>query len=249
KRKLSSRPPPQLFNPTKCVQDELIRHKQEHIFSYKSWRFEYGLQVKVFNSISLGPARDIPLSICRLFMDAKAIAGAGHLIEMSSMPVPSFWKFEPGEKVIIHSDDCTRFGTLVSSQKNLRSVLVCEVDIGSETLSVPIRDLEKEILLGQYVEVVGGVHLGKKGFVVGKSDTLLGICINQETNGLDFRVHANAVKIAVPDFSRTKTPWLNVEVIVESGPNRGLSGFVKDVVVNSTRSLAITVCLPNEQEC
>ncbi|KAJ3825928.1 hypothetical protein F5878DRAFT_541234 [Lentinula raphanica] len=247
KRKLSTRPSPQLFNPTRCMQDALIRHQKAHVFSYKSWRFEYGLQVKVFNCTSLAPAREISLSLCRLFMDAKAMAG-DHLIEMSSMPVPSFWKFEPAEKVLIHSDDCTRFGKVVSSpQDGLRSVPVCEVDIGGEIWSVPVRDLEKDIPLGHYVEVVGGVHIGKKGFVVGKSDTLLGICIVTRVFQ-DFRVHVNSVTLAIPDFSRTKLPWLNVEVTVESGPHAGLTGFVKDVAVNSTRSLSITVCLSNGQE-
>ncbi|KAJ3817033.1 hypothetical protein F5880DRAFT_1512122 [Lentinula raphanica] len=248
KRKLPSRPSPQLFNPAKCMQEALIRRQKSHVYSYKSWRFEYGLQVKVLNCTSLAPARAIPLSLCRLFMDAKSMAG-DHLIEMSSMPVPSFWSFKQGEKVNIHSDDCTRFGTLVSStQKTLQSNFVCEVDVGGEIWSVPVRDLEKEIPLGHYVEVVGGVHLGKKGFVVGKSDTLLGICVGQDTNGLDFRVHANSVKLAIPDFSHTITPWVNVEVTVESGPDAGLNGLVKDVVVNSARSLSITVRLSNGQE-
>ncbi|KAJ3764674.1 hypothetical protein FB446DRAFT_32740 [Lentinula raphanica] len=250
KRKLPSRPPPQLFNPAKCVQDELIRHKRDHVFSYKSWRFEYGLQVKVFNSISLCPAREIPPSICRLFMDAKSLAGAGHLIEMSSMPLPSFWQFEPGEKVLIHSDEGQRFGTVISFiPKTPRSDPACEVDIEGERWPILIRNLEKEILLGQYIEVVAGVHIGKKGFVVGKCDTLLGICIGQDTNGLDFRVHANSVMLAVPDYSHTKVPWLDVEVMLVSGPHVGSTGVIKDVAVNSTRSLSITVSLPNKQEC
>ncbi|KAJ3816524.1 hypothetical protein F5880DRAFT_1512586, partial [Lentinula raphanica] len=250
KRKLPSRPPPQLFNPAKCVQDELIRHKRNHVFSYKSWRFEYGLQVKAFNSISLCPAREIPPSICRLFMDAKSLAGAGHLIEMSSMPLPSFWKFEPGEKVLIHSDEGQRFGTVISFiPKTPRSDFSCEVDIEGERWPILIRNLEKEILLGQYIEVVAGVHLGKKGFVVGKCDTLLGICIGQDTNGLDFRVHANSVKLAVPDYSHTQVPWLNVEVTLVSGSHIGSTGVIKDVAVNSTRSLSITVSLTNKQEC
>ncbi|KAJ3818490.1 hypothetical protein F5880DRAFT_1491295 [Lentinula raphanica] len=245
KRKLSTRPSPQLFNPVRCTQGALIRHQKAHVFSYKSWRFEYGLQVKVFNCTSLAPAREIPLSLCRLFMDAKATAG-DHLIEMSSMPVPSFWKFEPGENVLLHSEDCTRFGTVVSvPQESLRSVLVCEIDIGGEIWSVPVRDLEKDIPLGHYVEVVGGVHLGQKGFAVGKSDTLLGILTRTSQ---DFRVHVNSVKLTRPEFSHTKIPWLNVEVTVESGPNAGLTGYVKDVAVNSSRSLSITVCLSNGQD-
>ncbi|KAJ3832859.1 hypothetical protein F5878DRAFT_634028 [Lentinula raphanica] len=250
KRKLPFRPPPQLFNPAKCVQDELIRHKRDHVYSYRSWRFEYGLQVKVFNSISLCPAREIPPSICRLFMDAKSLAGAGHLIEMSSMPLPSFWKFEPGEKVLVHSDEGQRFGTVILSiPKGPRSDPACEVDIEGERWPILIRNLEKEIILGQYIEVLAGVHVGKKGFVVGKCDTLLGICIGHDTNGLDFRVHANSVKLAVPDYSHTKVPWLNVEVTLVSGPHIGSTGFIKDVAVNSTRSLSITVSLSNKQEC
>ncbi|KAJ3717363.1 hypothetical protein C8R42DRAFT_724266 [Lentinula raphanica] len=199
-------------------------------------------------------------------MDAKSLAGAGHLIEMSSMPLPSFWQFEPGEKVLIHSDEGQRFGTVISFiLKTPRSDPACEVDIEGERWPILIRNLEKEILLGQYIEVVAGVHIGKKGFVVGKCDTLLGICIGQDTNGLvskrcsvenvltfshqDFRVHANSVMLAVPDYSHTKVPWLNVEVMLVSGPHVGSTGVIKDVAVNSTRSLSITVSLPNKQEC
>ncbi|KAJ3714848.1 hypothetical protein C8R42DRAFT_590985 [Lentinula raphanica] len=249
KRKLPYRPPPQLFNPAKCVHEQLIRHKREHVYSYKSWRFEYGLQVKIFNHSSLRPSRAIAPSLCRLFMDAKSMAGTSHLIEMSSMPLPSFWRFEPGDQVIIHSDDFRRFGKVLSFVGNDIRNPACEVDVGGEICMVPVRDLEKEIILGHYIEVVAGVHLGRKGFVVGKSDTLLGICAGQDSTGLDFRVHVNSVKLTVPDFSHTKIPWLDVEVTVESGPHAGSTGSVKDVTVTSARSLAITVRLSSGQDC
>ncbi|KAJ3764807.1 hypothetical protein FB446DRAFT_795698 [Lentinula raphanica] len=250
KRKLPSRPPPQLFTPTKCAQEQLIRHKRKHVYSYKSWRFEYGLQVKVYSHTSLCPSWRIHPSLCRLFMDAKSMAGTGHLIEMSSMPIPSFWKFEPGEQVLVHSDEGRRIGKVLTSVHNdSRSIPVCEVDVEGEICAVPVANLEKDIILGQYVEVLAGVHIGKKGFVVGKSDTLLGVCIGQESSGLDFRVHANSVKLALPDFSHSQIPWLNVEVTVGSGPNVGLTGFVKDVAVTPARSLSITVGLHDGREC
>ncbi|KAJ3766477.1 hypothetical protein FB446DRAFT_653752 [Lentinula raphanica] len=230
------------------VHEHLIRHKQDHVYSYKSWRFEYGLQVKIFNHTSLHPSRKIAPSLCRLFMDAKSMAGTSHLIEMSSMPLPSFWRFEPGDQVIIHSDDFRRFGKVLSSVDHDIRNPACEVDVGGEICIVPVRDLEKEIILGHYIEVLAGVHLGRKGFVVGKSDTLLGICAGQDSTGLDFRVHANSVKLTVPDFSHTKIPWLDVEeveVIIQSGRFVKCNGIVKNVRRNFRGGLCLSLWVPH----
>ncbi|KAJ3779681.1 hypothetical protein GGU10DRAFT_337815, partial [Lentinula aff. detonsa] len=52
-----SRPSPQLFNPSRCIQDQLFC-REKHVYSYKSWRFEYGLQLKTYNKLTLSPARE-----------------------------------------------------------------------------------------------------------------------------------------------------------------------------------------------
>ncbi|KAJ3792648.1 hypothetical protein GGU11DRAFT_760593 [Lentinula aff. detonsa] len=251
KCQLPSRPPPLLFKPASYDQDQLIQHKRGHVFTFKSWRFMFGLQVKTFSRISLCSARDIPLSIYHLFMDAKALAGpAGDIIDISSMPLPLFWMFKPGELVIVHSNtgSLKRSRTVVSFS-TLNNNSVCEVDLGDGGHKMVLaKNMEKDIILGQYVEVLAGVHLGQKGFVVAKINALLGICVGLQTNGVNFHVHVNSVKLALPEYLNTKIPWLNVQVWVVNRPYINWTGFVKHVAVTSGCSLAITVCSPDGQE-
>ncbi|KAE9384026.1 hypothetical protein BT96DRAFT_1008518 [Gymnopus androsaceus JB14] len=77
----------------------------------------------------------------------------------------------------------------------------------------------------------------------------LGICIGAHTSGIDFRVHANSVKLATPNYSNTETPWLNVEVKLLVQPHAGQTGWVKDVFVDSNRSLRLVVYLCSGKTC
>ncbi|KAJ3978662.1 hypothetical protein F5890DRAFT_1559904 [Lentinula detonsa] len=186
RKRLPSRPSPQLFNPSRCIQDQLFC-REKHVYSYKSWRFEYGLQLKTYNKLTLSPAREIPAALCHLFMESKEMAANENaLIEMSSMPVPSFWRFETGDHIIVYSPTGAKFGTIVSLPENYNTLLPqCEVDVEEEgSQLVSVRDLQKNIILGEFIEVLAGVHAGKKGFVVAKTDALLGICAGSRTNGL-----------------------------------------------------------------
>lgn len=65
----------------------------------------------------------------------------------------------------------------------------------------------------------------------------------------DFRVHANSVKLATPNYSNTETPWLNVEVKLLVQPHAGQTGWVKDVFVDSNRSLRLVVYLCSGKTC
>ncbi|KAF5361343.1 hypothetical protein D9757_012333 [Collybiopsis confluens] len=244
KRKRRHRPSARLFNPTECVQEELVAHERRHVFSYKSWRFEYGLQLKSYNERSLVPAREVPSSVGSLFLEAKR---QGADIEMESRPTSSLWRFETGEPVF--SILTGQYGSVISAFDPVNSpspqVLVAFENEG--TIMVDVTSLLKDVILGQYVEVVAGVHSGRKGFVVAKTHGLLGICFN--TNSLDVRLHANSVKLSTPDFLGTEIPWLGVPVRLLSGPFTGSAGVVKDVEVTSARSLAIMVRLNNGPEC
>ncbi|KAF5379282.1 hypothetical protein D9757_005319 [Collybiopsis confluens] len=248
KRKQRLRPSPRLFDPTACTQQDLVPHEQSQIFSYKSWRFEYGLQIKIFSERVLSPARQVPPSICSIFMDAKA---KGADIDMHSMPIHLFWRFEVGDEVIYRPDQSRGVVASPFDPSSLppssKSTFI-EVEFENEGRHNVLADnLTKSIILGQYVEVLAGVHSGKKGFVIAQSDALLGICVG--ANGLDFRVHANSVKLSVPDFRNTEVPWLNTPVKLLSGPFGITQGKVKDVGVTSARSLAITVSLYSGEEC
>ncbi|KIK53125.1 hypothetical protein GYMLUDRAFT_250698 [Collybiopsis luxurians FD-317 M1] len=227
KRKLTTRPLPQLFYPSKCTCQSLVHHDEKHIYTYKSWNFENSLQVKFYNPQTLFSAHEIPPFLYRMFMELNDMAGCKDgAFEASSMPWPSFWLFVPGDCVIIHSEDRTKFGTVISSDCS-GQYPGCEVDVDNEA----------------------GVHMGKKGFVAAKVDALLGICIGQCTSGVDFQVHVNSVKLTTPDYLNTEIPWLNIEVQLQSGSYAGWTGFVRDVAVNSARSLSITVQLPHGQVC
>lgn len=95
--------------------------------------------------------------------------------------------------------------------------------------------------------------------MVAKIDDHLGICVGARTTGIvslkvlqsshiahliyqDFRVHANSVKLTTSNYSNTETPWLNVKVKFLSQPHAGQTGWVKDVFVDSNRSLRLIIC-------
>ncbi|KAF5351480.1 hypothetical protein D9757_012880 [Collybiopsis confluens] len=218
--------------------EELVPHKSQHVFLYRSWRFEYGLLLKTYNENTLSPAREVPSSVASFFLEAKR---QGADIELESRPTSSLWRFEPGEPVL--STTTGKYGTMASSFDPVSAPSPPLVDFEEGTQVVAITSIIKDITLGQYVEVLAGVHSGKKGFVVAKTHALLGISFN--SNAMDVRLHTNSVRISTPDFLGTEIPWLNVRVKLLSG---GLSGVVKDVEVTSSRSLAITVRLDNGHE-
>ncbi|KAE9384924.1 hypothetical protein BT96DRAFT_1093799 [Gymnopus androsaceus JB14] len=127
-----------------------------------------------------------------LFSELKKRAGKD-LFEIATMPLPSFWHFSLGEKVLIHYKEGVTFGTVLTlEEEGDMEKSWCIVDV------VMVRYLEKSIIPGNFVKVLQGAHIGKSGFVVAKIDDHLGICIGARTTGIDFRVHVNSVKLATP---------------------------------------------------
>ncbi|KAF5374538.1 hypothetical protein D9757_012400 [Collybiopsis confluens] len=155
------------------------------------------------------------------------------------------WRFEPGEPVL--STVTEKHGTMASSYDPVSAPSPPLVDFEEEGIQVvAVTSIIKDITLGQYVEVLAGVHCGRKGFVVAKTHALLGVSF--DSNAMDIRLHSNSVRISTPEFLGTEIPWLNVQVKLLSGPFTGLSGIIKDVKVTSSRALAITVHLNNGHE-
>ncbi|KIK60929.1 hypothetical protein GYMLUDRAFT_167306 [Collybiopsis luxurians FD-317 M1] len=247
KRKLTTRPPPQLFDPSKCTRQILVRHGEKHVYTFKSWKFRHGLQVKFYNPHSLTVAHEIHSSFFHLFMKAKELAGEGvEVFETSSMPWPSFWQFVPGDCVIIHSEDGQKLGTVLTSPQRINQYLGCEVSIDNEgDHCILVQHLEKNIILGEFIEVLAGVHAGKKGFVAAKAEVLLGICIGQRTNGVDFQVHVNSPLERHQQHFNVEVPWKEVEVLVQSGHFVGRRGIVKNVRVNFRGSLCLSLWVPD----
>jgi len=196
RKRRGPRPSPRLFDRESCKQLEGLLEVGKSKYSYKSWSFEYGLQVKTYHSSSLSPAREMPTSVYSLFMEAQKLAGNCILFEEATMPLPSCWRFEPGESVIVNFKDRKACSGTVSATPEGNK---CEVDMVSEGLkAVPVRNLVKDIILGEYIKVVVGVHVGKAGFVVAQSGAHLGVCVGAHTNGVvsfiavshDFDLHS-----------------------------------------------------------
>ena len=109
KWKCQPRPSPRLFNLDECKQENLVQ-QGDLSYSYKGYSFKYGLQLKTYSERSLSPADEIPPSSFDLF---KAAKDRGAEIDMFSMPIRSFWRFEHGERVIIHPSK--KIATIASS--------------------------------------------------------------------------------------------------------------------------------------
>ncbi|KAF9064251.1 hypothetical protein BDP27DRAFT_1367314 [Rhodocollybia butyracea] len=170
KRKRRFRPSARLFNPAECVQENLIAHRRQHVFSYRSWHFEYGLLLKTYHESSLTPACEVSSPTVVLFQEAKAW---GANIELDSRPHSLFWQFEPGDQVFCSENGS--HGTMISAfNPNTPSRLSrLEVEFEEGVRVVAVTSLTKDVILGQYVEVLAGVHSGKEGFVVAKADAFL----------------------------------------------------------------------------
>ncbi|KAE9390814.1 hypothetical protein BT96DRAFT_1001952 [Gymnopus androsaceus JB14] len=245
RKRRSPCPPSEHFDCESCMQLEGSLEVGKFMYSYKSWSFEYGLQVKAFNPSSLSPAREMPTSVYSLFMEAQKLAGDRFLFEEATMPLPSCWRFEPGESVTVHGTDGKAYCGTVSAAPEGNT---CEVNVVSKGLQVvPVRNLEKGIILGEYIKVLVGVHVGKMGFVVAQSGAHLGVCVGAHMNGVDFLVHANSVKLSTPEFTTSVMPWINVEVTLLPQPFSGWSGVVKNVIVDARQSLCLGVQLLDGQ--
>ncbi|KAE9385486.1 hypothetical protein BT96DRAFT_1006997 [Gymnopus androsaceus JB14] len=167
----------------------------------------------------------MPTDVFALFMEAQRLAGECFLFEEATMPLPLCWHFELGELIIIYDKDGNAHEGTVSMPPEGNQ---CEVDVlGKGVQVVRFRNLVKSIILGEYIKVLVGVHAGKVGFVVAQSEAHLGVCVGAYTNGVDFHVHVNLVKLSAPEFTSTVMPWINVKVTLVCQAFNGWSGLVK----------------------
>jgi len=180
RKRRNHRPPLKLFDRESCTQLNGFSEDGKYQYSYKSWTFEFRLQLKVFNPSSVSPAREMSTNVFALFMEAQRLAGERFLFEEVTMPLPSCWRFEVGEPVIIYDKDGNaRKGMVCATPEGNQ----CEVDVlGKGVQVVQVRNLVKSIILGEYIEVLAGVHVGKVGFVVAQSEAHLGVCVGAHTN-------------------------------------------------------------------
>lgn len=74
RKRCNSRPPLKLFDRESSIQFRGLSEVGEFQYSYKSWSFEFGLQVKVFNPSSLCSARQMSTGVYTIFMEAQRLA-------------------------------------------------------------------------------------------------------------------------------------------------------------------------------
>jgi transcription elongation factor len=140
-------------------------HKK--IYSVGNNRFEHGLIVRSyrFDAVSTGVST-IPLESFGLFN----ISGHPKLTSSkSAIPRPSEWCFLEGEEVYnLHDPIPTRWPEPPSYKSGFISKLrddAVELDTKEGTVIVPWMSIYKVLRIGDFVEVMGGLHKEQKGWV------------------------------------------------------------------------------------
>ncbi|PPQ74375.1 hypothetical protein CVT24_000864 [Panaeolus cyanescens] len=124
--------------------------------------YEHGLIRKKFDYHSLSSAvSDIPLAQHRLFQQSKHPR-----LDTCIFPPPFEWLFEEADRVLIQTSK--RSGFVVSNwdkkDPKTRNMIEVMCDDG-ELLSVSYLELQKDIKLGDYVEIRRGLLQGSMGWV------------------------------------------------------------------------------------
>ena len=172
KSAIKLRPPPRLFDPESCVQELLCKTLTG--YTYDQFTFEDGLIIKTFHSSSLESAQTIPPDLLPLLRQSLH-----PLVRSSAMPLPNQWHFEVGEQVWVTPPNSTQLilasilETDAAQGFSGKSLYVVETDEGQQ-LFTPF-SLLKAVKLGDFMEILGGEHTGKAGFVVSRNESLLSI--------------------------------------------------------------------------
>ncbi|KAE9395482.1 hypothetical protein BT96DRAFT_997600 [Gymnopus androsaceus JB14] len=195
-------------------------------FQYQNWNFSGGLILKLFSKQTLVATQEIPSEMASLFQTVQGQHDG--LVNLATMPLPTFWDFQEGEKVLIIASNSERkAGTVETALQWQRAAI----------------GLVQEISLGDFVKVVAGQHQGKSSFVAAKNDGHLGICKGTKERGSDFLVHTNSTRLATPMFQHIDKPWVSTEVILVSGSLSGTSATVQDIAIDAQWRLRLTVQL------
>ncbi len=255
----------------KLFDHETFMHKHDvqplriddNIYSFRNDRFEYGLIVRRYSFDSLSTAvSTIPLELFCLFLESrhpKLIASK------SAFPRPSEWNFAEGDKVYYLVDDSYPPSFKSGVISTLREDLA-ELDTDEGILYVRWLDFFKVIVVGDYVEVTGGMHKGQRGWVVNMdpygqvAEVVRSVDEEKpfsESTPEVFEVHANVLRLtAVPHVlgkhrgdanvipRAEKVPWIGVEVIIIGAhAQKGYLGIIKNVLCNQSTSSGIRVVM------
>jgi len=127
-------------------------------YTYVGHTFECGLIHKRldFHSISSTHSTDMPSRLFFLFQQSEH-----PLVLASAIPRPKEWVFEEHEVVVICSSE--KEGTIAAVQTTEAEV---ELANGEGSVIVPLHDLCKVFVLGDFVSVTSGPFDGKSGLVI-----------------------------------------------------------------------------------
>ena len=145
-------------------------------YTYAGHTFECGLIHKRldFHSISSTPSTDMPSRLFFLFQQSEHPR-----VLASAIPQPKEWVFEEHEVVVICSSE--KEGTIAAVQTTEAEV---ELANGEGSIIVPLRDLRKVFVLGDFVSVTSGPFDGKSGLVINVNGDIAHILDKYEDVGI-----------------------------------------------------------------
>ncbi|KAK7024258.1 hypothetical protein VNI00_016475 [Paramarasmius palmivorus] len=240
---------PQLFRPSMHPSSEVTSLGKD-TYHHQRRLYCHGLLVNFLWEDAVEPTSVVPSEL------QPHLALSKHpLLYRFPMPVPDTWKFSPGEAVTY---DHPHFpivlnGTITEFTDATRCVVDFAHPQSSGTLEriVSTSDLRKNVEVGKYVSVVGGLHAGREGFVLEMHGGFVGLLERQNTspNSLIF-VHINSVEHCIPSFATVDIPWRDVKVtVIKDGRYKGLTGLVKDVIRSTHRLLLFVTVFLIDLEC
>ncbi|KAK7060851.1 hypothetical protein VNI00_000584 [Paramarasmius palmivorus] len=244
KRKRSTRPPPNLFNPNHWPRsrvkalginashfnDPTFQYRLPEPYSYTKWEdrnnhtfrldgrvdhtMVFGLHAKPFKEDALYPANSMPENLSKLF------AMSCHpLVRKFPAPVPDTWRFESGDYVVCSPPESLRSfrGWFVELSEQGHATV--EVDRGDNTQELRvamIHDVQKVFEPGDWIRVLAGPHEGREGFVISKFGSFVGVLEQQVCSTQpDFFVHVNAVHRTTSKWTAVDDiPWRGVAILI-----------------------------------
>lgn len=176
-----------LFNPQDFNYAGALLPKQldNGHYTYAGHTFEHGLIRKRldFHSISSTPSTDMPSRLFFLFQQSEHPR-----ILASAIPRPKEWVFEEHEVVFIYSSE--QEGTIAAVQ-----TMEAEVELanGEGSVIVPLHDLRKVFVSGDFVSVTSGPFNGKSGLVVNVDGDIAHILDKPEDSSDSLQVFFNQI--------------------------------------------------------
>ncbi|KAJ8091091.1 hypothetical protein PM082_024708 [Marasmius tenuissimus] len=235
---LTERSPPRLFCPDDF--DEEVECDFDLTFRFRRQTFSHGLLIKFFQELSLTATRTVPSDLGALFLRSKH-----PFLQHFPLPLPEFFAFQAGDKVILSGDG--RSGVI---EEVIGETVV--VHFGNNEKHVqPVENLQKDVIPGDSIQVMAGEHFGKEGLVVERHGSVLNIFARDDSRSrITFFVHINSVKIHRLSFDpHEDVLWLNLEVVVTHQRYHEMRATVKAVRLTPLRNRLKLSLYINELAC